>query len=267
VWRTWWFLGATGAICAGGIWGLARYISERRLRQQLLAVEQRHAMDRERSRIAKDMHDQLGSKLTRISFLSELAQRPTAAQSNGLAAKEVAVSARELLASLDALVWAVNPRNDSLENLVGYLDRHAKEYFLGTNIECEVKLPAELPSQIVTAEVRHNVFRSFEEALNNVLKHSQAHKVWVKMLLKSNTVEIVVQDDGIGISAEAQTNQRNGLKNMCARMETIGGICEVSSQPHVGTKVIFRFAILETKSQVSDKLLATTTDEHQSHHR
>ena len=267
VWRTWWFLSAAGAICVGGIWALARYISERRLRQQLLAVEQRHAMDRERSRIAKDMHDQLGSKLTRISFLSELAQRPTAASSNGLAAKEVAVSARELLASLDALVWAVNPRNDSLENLVGYLDRHAKEYFHGTNIECEVELPFELPAQIVTAEARHNVFRSFEEALNNVLKHSQAHKVCVKVLLKSNAVEIVIQDDGIGIGTEAQTTQRNGLKNMCARMEAIGGICEVHSQPRVGTTVIFRFAILDTKSQLSNKLLAMTPDEHQSHHR
>jgi signal transduction histidine kinase len=259
LWRAWWFVTASAFVIVAGIWALARFISTRRLQARLRAAEQRHAMERERARIAQDMHDEIGSKLTRISFLSEVA-RNAGTEANAVAppVEAIASTSRELLQALDEIVWAVNPRNDSLEHLAGYLEQHAREYFQATSVECEIQVPAQLPHVHLTAEVRHNVFLAFEEALNNSLKHARASRVQVAMRIFDSKFEVQVQDDGIGFAdAPEAAPGHDGMRNMQERLRAVGGECEFSGSPGGGVTVAFRFPLAQTsagKAAYSDSL-------------
>ncbi|MEI9960808.1 MAG: triple tyrosine motif-containing protein [Limisphaerales bacterium] len=170
-WETWWFKTLlVTAICAG----LALVVTlglRRRHQLELERVERGHEMERERTRIARDMHDEIGSKLARISFLSEVVKGEVKSsnQSDGVI-DSLSKTARDLLQSLDRMLWAVNPRNDSLEKLSAYLNRYAAEYFQNTSIRCRLAFPENLPAIQLSAETRHNIFLAFEEALANTLK-------------------------------------------------------------------------------------------------
>ena len=195
------------------------------------------------------MHDEMGSKLTKISFLSEHAQMDASA-SEPVAEKirSIAQTSRELLQKMDEIVWAVNPRNDTLENLVTYLSHHAIEYFQNTSVECELRLPPELSSQPVSSELRHNLFLTFEEVLSNVLKHSGATKVQVELSVTAAKFEVKIGDNGCGFDASAQADAAantvrrigNGLRNMRQRLADVGGECIIASQPESGTTVTLR---------------------------
>src|SRR5262249_31717987 len=147
-------------------------------------------------------------------------------------------TSRELLKTMDEIVWVVNPRNDTLENLAAYLSHYAVEYFQNTSIACELKLPADIPHHPLSSEARHNMFLTFEEALNNVLKHSAAGKVRVEMAVTALEFELKITDDGRGfdVTAAAQVpagtgRGGNGLKNMQQRLAAVGGECLWVSRP------------------------------------
>lgn len=234
--------------------GTVRLVSHRRLTLALERLEQQQLVERERLRIARDMHDEMGSKLTKISFLSEHAQveakaAPAAAEDK---VRAIAQTSRELLKTMDEIVWVVNPRNDTLENLTAYLSHYAVEYFQNTCIACELSLPEELPQAPLSSETRHNLFLTFEEALNNVLKHSAATRVTVEMRVEGKQFRLTVSDNGIGFSVPSQPNPAasdrspaggNGLHNMRQRLAAIGGECQVASRPGAGTTVTIRIAL------------------------
>lgn len=243
IWRAWWFLTLSGLILVALVGTVVRYVSLRRLKAQLRLSEQRHAMERERTRIAQDMHDEIGSKLTRISFLSEAARNAGESTPVGPQVEAIANTSRDLLQALDEIVWAVNPRNDNLEHLVGYLEQHAREYFQGTSLDCTITVPDTLPKLPLNAELRHNVFLAFEEALSNALRHSAGALVQIEMAIKEDVFEICVRDDGVGM---ARTNPRlgqDGLKNMRDRLRSVGGACDVWSESQRGTTVRLRFPL------------------------
>jgi signal transduction histidine kinase/ligand-binding sensor domain-containing protein len=233
--------------------GIVRIVSHRRLRFALARLEQQQSLERERLRIARDMHDEMGSKLTKISFLSERAQLDV--ESTGPSAgkmQAIAQTSRELLQTMDEIVWVVNPRNDTLENLVTYLSHYAIEYFQNTRVECELRLPQEIPHYPLSSEVRHDLFLTFEEALNNVLKHSGASSVQVEMTINESEFEVKVADNGHGFKVPVLSAPMgrtmgkrggNGLKNMRQRLADIGGECLVSSQPDAGTIVTVRIRL------------------------
>ena len=240
LWRAWWFITACSGALVALIWMVVRYVVLRRLRAALHNSEHRRAMERERARIAQDMHDEIGSKLTRISFLSEVVRQGGVDGTDSKAPVEaIASTSRELLKALDEIVWAVNPRNDNLENLVGYLEQYAREYFMMTPVECEISVPPLLPSVELSAELRHNVFLAFEEALGNALKHASPTKICVEMSVSGNEFEVEVKDDGRGFAANVADARpgRDGLINMAARLRAVGGRCEMTSEPGRGTRV------------------------------
>ncbi|HEX3798246.1 MAG TPA: two-component regulator propeller domain-containing protein [Verrucomicrobiae bacterium] len=226
---------------------IVRVVSHRRLRITLATLEQQQSVERERMRIARDLHDEIGSKLAKISFLSEHAQ--VAAEATGPLGTKIASIAhttRELLRTMDEIVWVVNPHNDTLENLVTYLSHYAAEYFQNTSIQCEVQLPREMPNHLLSSEARHNLFLTFEEALNNVLTHSGATNVKIDMTVKALECEITVTDNGRGFDAQnvspSSNGKRgkrggNGLVNMRQRLADIGGECRIVSTPGAGTSV------------------------------
>jgi signal transduction histidine kinase len=239
-----WALFLYFATAVAMVTGIVRIVSHRRLRSALARLEQQQSVERERMRIARDMHDEMGSKLTKISFLSEHAQVDAKATGPlGGKIQAIAQTSRELLKTMDEIVWVVNPRNDTLENLATYLSHYAIEYFQNTPVECDLRLPPEIPHRPFSSEVRHNVFLTFEEALNNVLKHSGATRVQVEMVVQGPEFRIKIADNGqgfVGVVDPARNPLKrggNGLKNMQQRLADIGGQCAVSSRPAEGTTV------------------------------
>jgi signal transduction histidine kinase/ligand-binding sensor domain-containing protein len=243
-WQTLWFrLGALAAFTASVI-GAVRYFSYRRLRRELEHLGRQAELQKERTRIARDMHDEVGSKLSRLSLLSEMASHnaelPPEARSE---VAEISETARETIRSFEEIVWAVNPKNDSLPNLFHYLCRFAEDFFEGSEVHCAYELPEQIPDVEVPTELRHHVFLAGKEALNNVLKHAGARLVCVRLKLVAAGFEIQIEDDGQGFPdarPEARPGTGYGLENMRERMRQAGGQCDIQTRPGQGTHVTLR---------------------------
>jgi signal transduction histidine kinase/ligand-binding sensor domain-containing protein len=241
-WETWWFKTLLAATVCGVLAVAWTLWLRHRHRLELERLERVHEMERERTRITGEMHDEIGSKLARISFLSEIVKGEVN-HPNGVV-DSLSKTARELLQSLDRMLWAVNPRNDSLEKLSAYLNRYAAEYFQNTPVRCRLAFPENLPAVPLSAETRHNIFLAFEEALANTLKHSAATQVSAELVCHNGTIEIDVTDNGRGFNVETQaakhdTSEQLGLSGMTERLHSIGGDCRITSSPGSGTVIKF----------------------------
>ena len=250
-WQTWWFIG--GGLLAMGMAGTGsvRVVEKRRLRRRLKLLEEERALERERTRIAQDLHDIMGAKLCRISFLSEHARQSELVPPELRGEmRSMSDDSREVLQSLDEIVWAVNPQKDSLEHLVSYIGQYAQEYFRRTGIECELEFPARLPVQPLSSQTRHHIFLAVQEALANILKHSKATRARIVMACRDNEFEIVVSDNGIGFDlascesslVDSVAGFCNGLGNMRRRLTELGGRYQAESQAGKGTTVRFIFS-------------------------
>ena len=181
-WQTWWFITLAGLSLMVSVGGAVRIVEKKKLQRRLKHLEQERALERERTRIAQDLHDEMGAKLCRISFLSEHARRgdlpPNELQDQ---ITSISDASREVLHSLDEIVWAVNPQNDTLEHVASYIGQYAQEYFQMTGIQCELDIPAQLPPHPLSSQMRHHLFLATHEALTNILKHSGATHAKISM--------------------------------------------------------------------------------------
>jgi signal transduction histidine kinase/ligand-binding sensor domain-containing protein len=237
VWQTWPFrLGALAGFTALVV-GVVRYISFRRLRLRLRLLEQETALQRERARIAQDIHDDLGASLTQIKLLGELTDHDLAAPEQAREhVEKISATARASIKSLDEIVWAVNPQNDTLAHLLDYIGQFAVEFLRTANLRCRVDFPQSPPARMVSAELRHNLFLAVKESLNNIVKHAQAREVWIRFKLYADKSELVIEDDGRGLQAPTDA-WPNGLRNMRKRLESSGGAYRMKSAPGQGTKI------------------------------
>lgn len=245
-WETWWFkagLAAGGFTLLGFMVALAQ---RRRYRHKLERVERQREMERKRTRIARDLHDDLGTTLTQISLLSALANRDQTppAEAKGII-EQVRGCAREMVTALDEIVWAVNPQNDSLAELANYLGHFAEQFFRSAGIRCRLDIPNQLPARQLPAEVRHHLFLAFKEALNNAARHSRATQVLVRIEVRDNEAVISVEDNGHGFDEHDASSRRegNGLINMRQRIGEAGGRTEVRSVSGQGTIVFFHLPL------------------------
>jgi signal transduction histidine kinase/ligand-binding sensor domain-containing protein len=283
-WQTWWF--RVGAVGAGAalVSVVALSLARRRLRARMELLERQRGIERERSRIARDIHDDLGASLTHITMLSqsvrgELSALPQAAADMD----QIYGTARELTRAMDEIVWAVNPKHDTLDSLVTYLGRYAQNFLSHAGIRCRIDVPVQLPNWVVTAEIRHNVFLAVKEALNNVVKHAQASEARISLEMLPHGFLLLISDNGCGFylnggvelpaghrdfgvsqseesnpterdaefdragNVESQRQTRiaagNGLSNMRRRLEEVGGRCEWDTAPGEGTRVRLMIAI------------------------
>jgi signal transduction histidine kinase len=243
-----WVKAAGGLGLAGTAAGLSWVISRGRLRRRLAALEQQRALEQERARIARDMHDEVGARLTQISLLSTLAMS-SAEDVTEVRTQNTKISsvARDLTRSLDEIVWAVRPQNDNLESLVEYLGQAARDLCAGSNVRCWFAAPPEVPALEVSAIFRHNVLLACREALNNVLKHSGASEVRVRLQFRDGELTIEVDDNGRGFDLARGEAKRSGLLHMRQRMVEIGGSCEIGPVDGGGTRVKFTLP-LETRN-------------------
>ncbi len=242
-WELTWFWAALGALAAGGVAVGARYHAWRRMRAELLELEHQRALEQERVRIAQDIHDDLGARVTQISLLSGMARSNATTLDQACADFDrISALCRELVSALYETVWAVNPENDNLDALGDYLGQKAHELCQHAGLRCRLdvgKLPRE--SQ-VSSQTRHNVTMAVKEVVHNVVKHSHASELTMKIGLEGDQLQVAIQDDGSGFSADAPPTG-NGLANVKRRMEDLGGSCRVESRPGAGTSVYLRLPV------------------------
>jgi len=201
-------------------------------------LEKQHALEKERARIAHEMHDDLGSSLTQIALLSELASRDLPhAERAGEHIGKILTTTREVFRAMDEIVWAVNPRHDTLSSLVDYLSKYAQDFLRPAGIRCRLDLPANLPPYPLTTEERHNLFLTVKEALNNIAKHAAAPVVWFRVALDTTHCIISIEDNGRGFPVGSTRPGGNGLNNMKQRLAVIGGEFKLDSRPGGGTKL------------------------------
>lgn len=244
-WETWWarVIAAAGAIV--GLITLGRYWSHRRFQARLARFEQEQRLERERARIARDLHDDLGASLTHAGMLAEeLSEDWRELPDPQARSSQLATRVRGIARDLDAVVWTVSPKNDTLASLAAYLGHFATEYFQHTSIECRVRTAENIPATPLSPESRHHLFLIAKELLNNALKHSHARTVEVTMQCAHDVFELVVRDDGRGFNlATARGNGRNGLHNLHARALEAGGALGLASSA-AGTVATLRVPLV-----------------------
>jgi ligand-binding sensor domain-containing protein/signal transduction histidine kinase len=215
-----------------------------RVIKKIQRLEKQAALDSERARIAREMHDDLGASLTQIGLLSELADRdlgqPQKVQTH---VRKIGATAGELFRSMDEIVWALNPKHDSLASFIDYTCKYAEKYLRVAGIRCRLEVPGSVPQRPLLSDERHHLFLSVKEALNNVAKHAAASEVWLRIRLHPSELEISIEDNGRGFSMAEIDRSRNGLANMQERLQNLGGQFKIDTQPNSGTRLTFRIVL------------------------
>lgn len=237
-WQTWWFRVVVLAMFTSLVIAVVRYISFRRLRAELLTLEQRAALDKERSRIARDLHDDLGCSLNQVALTLDMAQSDPA---NGTI-QRCSSMVRQTARSVDEIVWAINPRNDTLRYMVDYISQFAVEFLHAAGIRCRVDLPDNVPDRLISPEARHNLFLVVKETLNNVARHARANEVQLRIAVDSQQVAIAIEDNGCGFANQTDNASCDGLRNLRQRMQEVGGRLQIESRVGAGTRVSFLYS-------------------------
>jgi len=251
-WKTPWFWGAALLLCLSGAAGAYRYVAWKQMRRELALVQSQRAQEHERVRIARDIHDDLGARVTQISLLSGLAQSDQALSEKARADfNAISGMARDLVSALYETVWAVNPENDNLDALGNYICQMVANLCEKAQLPRRLRV-AELPRDVqVSSSVRHNLILAVKEAVHNVIKHAKASEVSVQMALEGTTLTIRVQDNGSGFSLDSNP-AGNGLENLQQRLQQIGGTCSIQSEPAKGTTVSFQVKVGPTGNPMTN---------------
>jgi signal transduction histidine kinase len=241
--QTSWFRAVVLIFVGGLIVGGFRYGAYRRLKLRLRLERER---EQERARIARDIHDDLGTALTRISFLSEkLKAKMNVREDEIPLLEQIHDSAQQMTRALDETIWAVDPGQDSIESLGNYIASMAQDILGAANIRCRLELPLPMPNCAVPATIRHQISLTCKEVLNNIAKHSQAAAAHVELIPGKGSFVIVLKDNGKGFdpAAKASTGESavaragHGLANIRHRLASIGGQAEIRSATGKGTSI------------------------------
>jgi len=244
-WETWWFYFS----CASGLILLAAGIQAYRLRWQhrLLKLEQQRALASERARIARDLHDDLGTALTGMALELDVLGRD--AQNNFSLIKRLAKASqhtRQLAERMREVVWMVNPHCDNLRGLADFLEDQAAVLLRAAGLKVHLEFPLEIPEQPMSANVRHQLALSVREAFSNLVRHAHATEASVRLELTEEWLSVVIRDNGCGFLPAAQIGKEHGLINMRVRLEEIGGSFQCESAPGNGTTITFRVPLPKT---------------------
>jgi signal transduction histidine kinase len=208
---------------------------------QLLSQSKAHYLvQAERDRIARDIHDDLGSKLTQLLLTGEVAQIESPAPASDAPLSKMCDGARNILATIDEVVWIVNSQHDNVEDFVIYVCKYAQDFLKSSPIRCRFNVPQELPTKSLSEFTRRNLFLAIKETLNNCVKHSEATELTVHIEMNGSRLKVVMADNGRGFESSQASQERNGLANMKLRMAEIGGDCEVISRLREGCQVTFQ---------------------------
>lgn len=221
-WQTWWFRLLFGVFILALIIFIVRNYYQRKLRQQRSVLEKQQAVVKERTRIASDMHDDLGAGLSTLRFLSEKVKRNSFSDVTRKDADKIVSNSNELVQKMNEIIWAMNEKNDTLEHLVFYTRSYAMEYCEENQLDCDIQLPDNIPHLFLSGEIRRNIFLMVKESLHNIVKHAAAKKVGIHFVIDKK-LSVIIHDDGKGFSGAKNSDGGNGLRNLQKRIESIGG--------------------------------------------
>jgi len=238
-WQTGWFQVALLTTCAVvilfSLWLMA---------QLALHRKERVLLQRERARIAMDIHDDLGSRMTQLVLHGEVAQSELPAQSVTRSHLDrICQEARDVLSTLDEILWAVNPRRDTLNDFSAYMCGYAQEFLKPTAIQCLFDVESETSDLVLDLPIRRALLMVIKETLNNAVKHSGASEVLLQIKCRGRKLTVVIQDNGKGFDSSALAHERNGLTNISQRMSELGGSCLVTSRSGGGCRAEFALAL------------------------
>ncbi len=233
-WKTLWFELLIANFCILSLYWIIRNVTTHKLRQQLVLAKQKQAIEAERNRIASDMHDDLGSDLSKITIVSEVikeSEKLNVEISSNL--NKISRYAIDLREKMDDIIWALNPTHDTLGDLISYVHQYTLNYFEGSNITCTVTLPEIIPETPVSATMRRNIFLIVKESLHNIYKHAHASHAHIKIKIANSELAIFIEDNGEGFEENQLSYGGNGLNNIRKRtMETGGKLGIISSKGH-----------------------------------
>ena len=199
-------------------------------------AERQHAIEAERSRIARDLHDDLGSSLTEIGVLASTGQRHVNETELPGLFHSIANKARGLVAALDVIVWAVDPEDNSVQSVADYLSGFVGDFLSHSGVSCRFNVPVTFPAVTLDGQVRHDLLLAVKESLNNVVRHAEATEVEFRLAVLDHALEIIITDNGKGFE-RGGGRDGHGLKNLPARLTKAGGSCHVDSAKGKGTTV------------------------------
>ncbi len=233
-WKRWWFVFLSIVLLVGAISLFSYWIYRSKLKVQINKLDREKAVEKERTRIALDMHDDFGSNLSRIKFISEkiqLLNKEDAELVHDLS--KISFFSDEMIEKLNEIVWALNQRYDSLDDLIGYCRSYVADYLQDKNIDLVFEAPSHINSKI-SGEIRRNIFMVIKEAIHNVVKHADASIVQIHFF-QTKQVEVLISDNGKGIDLNNIRAFANGINNMKERIETVGGSFEIRN--NLGTEI------------------------------
>ncbi len=240
-WEASWFQGLSLLAILSSVFGATRYYYRQRSRRIIERLEQQQAVERERMRIARDIHDDLGSTLAQISMLSQPLVSSASLDDANQVLEQINSATVDMSVTMDEIVWTLNPTKDRLDHLLNYFDSFAQEFLRLSQISFRFECPTALPQTELTSTVRHNLFLAYKEALANAVKYSGCKEIRVRYEAKDAGFTLSVIDDGCGFELDKTSALGNGLCNMRQRLADIGGECRVESKPGKGTSVSFEF--------------------------
>jgi signal transduction histidine kinase len=214
--------------------------------QQRQTAERHREIEQERARLAHDLHDELGAGLTEVNMLTTLVKSPTTSlQERDRYLGQLNQTARRMVGELDEIVWAVNPRNDTLASLAAYFGSYAQHLLEIASVSCGLDIAPETPAHPLAPKFRQEIFLAFKEALTNIVRHAGATKVWLRIAVADaptgpKYLMVEVSDDGRGFNPETRTAGHDGIANMHERLKSLSGVCEITSDAKTGTTVRFR---------------------------
>ena len=238
LWRQPWFWPLGAIFVTAVAFGNWRYVAWRKVRSEMFRLKNQQALEKERLRIAQDIHDDLGARITEISLASALAKKSSALpEAAGADFDRISSMSRELVAALYETVWAVNPENDNVDSLGTYLCQIANNLCKQAQLPCRLEMD-ELPrNEQVSSHIRHNIAMAVKETVHNAVKHSRASEITLRMTFKKPDLAICIADNGVGFKIDGAALAGHGLNNIKRRLANIGAHCQIESRIGHGTVI------------------------------
>lgn len=242
------------ALCGVAVVGVGAGITAYRLRwlRRLLTARHEQALSEERTRIARDLHDDLGTALTGVALELDVTRRQS---QDGIASRlgESAARVRSLAERMREVVWAVNPRCDTVSSLASFLEQQAAQFLHQANLRVRFDFPEDIPPLPLDANARHQLALSVREALTNVVRHAEATEAVVSLVLERGALTVEVKDNGRGFCPADVAAQGEGLASLNARLSRIGGRFECVSAPGKGATARFHLPLHDRPSGKESK--------------
>ncbi|AFH48591.1 NarL family signal transduction histidine kinase [Ignavibacterium album JCM 16511] len=249
-WKTWWFQVLSYLLFLTLIFTSFKVITAQKEKKQFAILEKKRLIERERFRISKDMHDTIGSSLTRIAMLSDIISnsfeknRVVDDELNSIKKRINLIGqiSREIIDEMNEIIWALSPKHDDIQSLIFYLHHYTNKMIEQSNIQLHFHFPESIEEYKLSPEERRNIFLIFKEAINNLVKYSKARTVTVSFIIENKNLNFEIIDDGVGFSELNPLDNkipRFGLNNMKERANSIGAVLVIDSSYSKGTKIYF----------------------------